>query len=299
MKKVLKSVLYVVVLLVAFMAIQGIFTALASVVAVLYMVSKGGVTMDVLKEMLQEGELNSLSSIDNGIYIWAVSVALFLSTLATLALIHFIKGYRLKPELLRSISFKPLAYSTLLVFTSMFALNILVQWFGVKDHLADVFSGLTHNVVGVLSIAIFGPLLEEVLFRGAVQGYLMRRYKPWVAIVCAALAFGLIHVNPAQVVYATLLGLVFGWIYYRTGSLLSVIVGHVLNNSMATIVMLFFPEEETLSAVNETMPQMFQTASEVFMFVVFAALSLLFAVKLHRALPAVPSPWRDATDAVQ
>ena len=193
--------------------------------------------------------------------------------LSMLLFIHFTGFFKLRKELLRSIAPRPLLISTLLVFFSMFALNIFVQWFPLKDNLGDTFGGLSRNVVGVLGLAFFGPLLEEVLFRGAIQGLLMRYFgRPWLAIILSALVFGIFHMNPVQIVYATLLGIVLGWIYYRTGSLLSVIVGHVLNNSLAVVTTLAFSSVDEQVVANST--------AGIAGFVFFAVLSGWLALKL-------------------
>ena len=231
------------------------------------------------------------------ISVWTVSIGLFVSSVAMLFFLYFVKGYRLKLGIFKSMSCKSLFLSTMLVLSSMFALNIFVQWLGLDDNMEVLFGDIAHNILGVITISLIAPLLEEVLFRGAIQGYMMRYYNPWTAIVCAALIFGVTHMNPVQTVYAALIGVIFGWIYYRTGSLLSVIVGHVLNNSMAAVTLLFFPESKTLP-MPEGLSSEAQVASEVVAFLLFAALSVYFAVKLHRAQPPVPSPWRDASNAV-
>ena len=203
----------------------------------------------------------------------AKAVGLFLSALVMLLFIHFTGFYKLRWGLVRSIAPKPLFFSTLLVFTSMFALNIFVQWFPLKNNLTDLFVGLSHNPLGIISLAFLGPLLEEVLFRGAIQGLLMRYFgRPWPAIIVAALVFGVFHMNPVQIVYATLLGIVFGWIYYRTGSLMSVIVGHVLNNSLAVITTAAFGSAEEQAVAN--------SPAGIAGFVIFALLSGWLAVKL-------------------
>ena len=124
-------------------------------------------------------------------------------------------------------------------------------------------------------MAILAPLLEEVLFRGAIQGVLMRYFgRPWPAIIVSALVFGIFHLNPVQIVYATLLGIVLGWIYYRTGSLLSVIVGHVLNNSLAVITTIAY------GAADEQAFAESQVGIAGFLF--FAVISVYLAVKLER-----------------
>lgn len=200
---------------------------------------------------------------------------LFLSSLTMLLFIHFAGFFRLGKELLHSIAPRTLLISTLLVFSSMFALNIFVQWFQLEDNLSNTFLGLSHNVVGIMGLALLGPLLEEVLFRGAIQGALMRYFgRPWPAIIMSALVFGIFHMNPVQIVYATLLGIVLGWIYYRTGSLLSVIVGHVLNNSLAVVTTVLFGASEEEAIANST--------AGIVGFVLFAAMSVYLAVKLEK-----------------
>ena len=291
MKKALLAAGYILVLLLAYVAFQGLFTFIAMFVAILWAVFKGQMSADVLEHLDNLDSALSLSA--NDAYIQAMAVGLFLSTISMLVFLHLIKGYRIKLEIFRSISSNSLFLSTMLVFSSMLALNIFVQWFQLEDMLATEFEGLTRNPLGIITISFLAPLLEEVLFRGAMQGYLMRRYKPWVAILAAALVFGVFHWNPVQVLYATLLGAVFGWIYYRTGSLLSVIVGHVLNNSLATAMMLAFGNEEIRPLPEGMISPVAETASEVVTFLFFAFLSLYFAVRLHRALPPVSLPWQD------
>jgi membrane protease YdiL (CAAX protease family) len=223
------------------------------------------------------------------------SLALVMSALAMLLFLHLTRLFRLRKGIFTSIRIKPLLLSTGLVYSSIFVLNIFVMWFPLEDHLETQFEGLSHNLLGVFSISILAPLLEEVLFRGAIQGYLMRHFKkPWVAIIISALIFGIYHMNPVQVVYATLLGIVLGWIYYRTGNLLSVIVGHILNNSMATFSMLFLSD-----AMDSDVAVSDGIINEIISGVHFGglmALSIFLAIKLHRSLPAVPKPWHESDE---
>ena len=71
-----------------------------------------------------------------------------------------------------------------------------------------------------------------------------------MAILIASLLFGVVHMNPAQIPFAFLLGAMFGWLYYRTGSLLPGIIGHVLNNSIAAVSMILYGD----ATIEEQMP---------------------------------------------
>lgn len=262
-------------LVVMYFLLQLVFIVMAEIVAVGIGVARGDVPKEAM-DMIDNAQYLKDNPVTAAYVVKAQAWGMLLSTISMLLFLHFAGYYRLR-GLLRSIAPKPLLISTLLVFTSMFALNIFVQWFPLKDNLSDIFSGLSHNVLGILSLAFFGPLLEEVLFRGAIQGLLMHYFnRPWPAIILSALVFGVFHMNPVQIVYATLLGIVFGWIYYRTGSLLSVIVGHVLNNSLAVVTTVLYGAAEEQAVAGSSVG--------IAGFVLFAALSLYLAVRLNKEM---------------
>ncbi|WP_226163213.1 CPBP family intramembrane glutamic endopeptidase, partial [Hymenobacter terricola] len=77
------------------------------------------------------------------------------------------------------------------------------------------------------------PVFEELLFRGVILQGLLRSQRPWVAIGQSALLFGIMHFNPAQSLNALFIGLLFGWLYYRTRSLWLCIASHCLFNALA------------------------------------------------------------------
>lgn len=124
------------------------------------------------------------------------------------------------------------------VYTAMYMFNALCSSIDLPNILEDSFMDMSNNIWGILSMAVAAPILEECLFRGAIEGHLIRTWKrPWLAVVVSALVFGIIHMNPAQMLFAFLAGLVLGWLYMRTHSVLPGIVGHILNNSMAVVTM--------------------------------------------------------------
>ena len=175
--------------------------------------------------------------------------------------------------------------SIALVFVCMWVFNVCAGWMDLPDNLARQMEALSNNVLGVFTISILAPLLEEVLFRGAIQGYLMQRFSPWTSIIISSLIFGVIHMNPIQVFYATCVGIVFGWIYYRTRSLVPVVVGHVLNNSLAALTMILGIGDEELDIAR---------GGEIMIVLAGTFIAVSLAVSINKQLPAVPSPWRAA-----
>lgn len=106
---------------------------------------------------------------------------------------------------------------------------------------------------GFLALAILAPVAEELVFRGAVLHELLKSFKNhWVAIAISALLFMLVHMNPAQMPHAFIIGLLLGWLFYRTNSVLPGMLFHVVNNAVAYILERLYP-----SADNATMQEMF------------------------------------------
>lgn len=97
--------------------------------------------------------------------------------------------------------------------------------------------------VNFLSVSIFAPLFEEWLCRGIVLRGLLNAVRPdgssvrpaW-AIAASALFFAVIHMNPWQAIPAFALGCLFGYVYYRTGSLKLVMLMHFTNNTLTLLV---------------------------------------------------------------
>ena len=65
---------------------------------------------------------------------------------------------------------------------------------------------------------ILAPVLEEIFYRKLVIDRL-RRYGELPAMLISGITFGLIHGNFSQFFYAAMLGVVFGYIYLKTGKL--------------------------------------------------------------------------------
>lgn len=206
------------------------------------------------------------------------SLAMVVSTaVMTWHLIHF--GYlQLARDKYKEITLPVLGVSIVFVFSATYVLNLLIEQANIPNTLEETFIDMSHNPFGILSIALMAPILEEFLFRGAIQGHLQATCKkPWVAIVISSLIFGVVHMNPAQIPFAFLLGMMFGWLYFRTGSLLPGIVGHVLNNSIAAVNMIIYGDA--------TIEELMENPAEMWAWGAVAAITfLLSAIWLNRNL---------------
>lgn len=95
-----------------------------------------------------------------------------------------------------------------------------------------------------LLAAIFAPIFEEWLCRGMILRGLLTKMKPAWAIVVSALFFAIIHMNPWQALNAFIIGVIMGYVYYKTGSLILTMIIHFVNNGTAVILSQFSSLEE-------------------------------------------------------
>ncbi|NLM51438.1 MAG: CPBP family intramembrane metalloprotease [Firmicutes bacterium] len=87
----------------------------------------------------------------------------------------------------------------------------------------------------LLFAVILVPITEEFVFRKLVMDRL-RKYGDKIAILLSALLFALIHANLAQFFYAFGLGILFGYVYTRTGKLRYSIGLHMFVNFLGMFV---------------------------------------------------------------
>ena len=104
--------------------------------------------------------------------------------------------------------------------------------------LKDVFDNMLKDSpvwITLISVSVFAPFFEEWLCRGIILRGLLTSQKPLVAITVSAAFFAILHMNPWQAIPAFCLGLWFGYVYYKTGSLKLTMLMHCVNNTFAVI----------------------------------------------------------------
>jgi hypothetical protein len=92
--------------------------------------------------------------------------------------------------------------------------------------------------VDLLLIALCAGVGEELLFRGLIQGGLARWWGEWPALGAASVVFGLAHcMTYGYAVFATILGLLLGWLVLVTGDLTAAIVAHAGYDFVALLIL--------------------------------------------------------------
>jgi uncharacterized protein len=89
---------------------------------------------------------------------------------------------------------------------------------------------------GILAVVVVAPIVEEIIFRGMILRGFLKHYSVKKSILLSALLFGIVHMNPWQFVTAFVAGIILGWWYVKTESIITTIFGHTLNNVMSFII---------------------------------------------------------------
>ena len=94
--------------------------------------------------------------------------------------------------------------------------------------------GFSRMVYFLLMVFVV-PVLEEVIFRGFIFRFLLRRYSVVTAIFVSSFLFAFMHLRFMGFAYLFVYGLLFAYSYSRTRSLLTPILLHVFINLMANL----------------------------------------------------------------
>lgn len=113
----------------------------------------------------------------------------------------------------------------------------LVELFGVQRYEPEYMNdpGIGAAIGNLAIYAVIPGILEELVFRGWILGAL-RPFGERRALLLSALLFGLLHGNLTQIPFAFLLGLLFGFLCIKTGSLWPSMLLHVINNGLSVVM---------------------------------------------------------------
>ncbi len=173
-----------------------------------------------------------------------------------------------------------------LVWCALAAVGALIPSVFLQEQMPELpnlmeekFDMILRNRWGYYAVGLLAPVCEELVFRGAILRALLQwTSRHWVAIVISALFFTLIHANPAQMPHAFVIGLLLGWLYYRTDSIVPGVVYHWVNNSIAYVVYNFYPDP-SLKLIDLFGSQ--RTVAAALVFSLFILLPALYQLNLR------------------
>jgi uncharacterized protein len=133
----------------------------------------------------------------------------------------------------------PLVAGAIIIMYTVFApLSLLwpeaIQWW-LFDYTPTLYSAekpypFAANLLGLSAIVAAAPITEEWFFRGLLLRRLALKWGTVAGVVVSSVVFGLMH---ADIVGATLFGILMCALYARTGSLWAPTIAHAANNAIA------------------------------------------------------------------
>ena len=124
------------------------------------------------------------------------------------------------------------------LFVSFFVISMLDIYLFMEESesLNKSDPNLFLGIAGILHSCIIVPIVEEIGFRGIfLAGLLKSRCRPWLAILITAIVFALFHMSLVKIISTFGFGIIIGWLYWRTGSIIPGIVIHIVNNSLCIV----------------------------------------------------------------
>ncbi len=160
-------------------------------------------------------------------------------------------------------------------------LGAIFQGFGIQFHAPDISfpEGVFGFALSMLAIAVTPALVEEFATRGMTMGA-ARQYGEGFGLVVSATLFALMHGNLVQIPFALIMGLVIGFAVIKTGSLITGMVIHFLNNAISVTMSYFSSEIESVML------------SAVISLVYFVVCALLLFVGIYLAQKKEEGVWR-------
>ena len=164
-------------------------------------------------------------------------------------------------------------------------LDPLTNLIPMPDFIKELFATLGKNDLPTfLTVVIAGPVLEELLFRGIVLDGFLKTYSPVKSIIWSSIIFSLFHLNPWQAIPAFLIGLVLGYVYWKTQSLLPCIFIHFINNFISWLIGIIVTEDIY------TLSELITNQTHYFLVLAGSALLLIPAFRMLIRILKPPHP---------
>ncbi len=156
----------------------------------------------------------------------------------------------------------------------------LEEWIRSREELAlsltqffTTFANSGEFIIAFIVIALLPAVGEEIVFRGMIQKELSRSVSIHAAVWISAALFSAIHFQFFGFVPRLLLGALFGYLYYWSGSLLLAMFAHFVNNGFIVVMLLLYQRGQVQLDPNST---------EALPLMVVVPATLLFAALLFQ-----------------
>lgn len=133
-----------------------------------------------------------------------------------------------------------------LIMLAGFVINLISSCYGQAPEMQDVVRWVLEekSLFILASLIFFGvivaPIIEEIMFRGFLQPALKNSFGGRYAIAVTAALFAAVHMDMFAFLQIFILGMLLGYLYEKTQTLIASIVVHILHNSLTLVFLLYF-----------------------------------------------------------
>ncbi|MFA5714077.1 MAG: CPBP family intramembrane glutamic endopeptidase [Bacteroidales bacterium] len=167
----------------------------------------------------------------------------------------------------------------LLLFSVNYLIEPLTSWMGTPKFLEKLLDTIVKNKISsFISLVLFAPILEEIFCRAIILRGLLYHTTPTKAIIWSSIIFGVIHLNPWQAIPAIIIGLVMGWVYWKSNSLWSTIFIHFVNNLFSYLITVLYPSLPADAGFKTLLPLNLYW----YLYIVAAAVAILSLIFINR-----------------
>jgi sodium transport system permease protein len=150
-----------------------------------------------------------------------------------------------------------------------------------------------HPYLTIVGVGALAGVCEELFYRGPLQTAFARKLPPWVAITLVGVLFGAIHMDVHGLPVRAALGILLGWIVWRSGSIYPAMLAHGLYDS-TSIAMFYWALRTQGEKILTTQPAglHLERADVIALSVGAVAIvvgAILFGMSTRRAQSAAPA----------
>ncbi len=147
----------------------------------------------------------------------------------------------------------------------------------IEDQLSELISS-SDIWLTILVTVIIAPALEEIIFRKLLIDRLYR-YGEMFSILVSGIAFGIYHQNFYQFFYAAFIGLIFGYVYCKSGRVIYTILLHMILNFLGGALPMFvYDAQDRFVAATEDMRLFAENINSVLFYLSYIVFIILMVI---------------------
>jgi uncharacterized protein len=105
-----------------------------------------------------------------------------------------------------------------------------------SENTKDILKIIDEFPLAIIVSSVFGPILEEIVFRKIIFGGLHKRLNFFLSAIISSVIFALAHMDFQHIIVYTTMGFTFAYLYVKTKHIIVPMFAHVVMNTTVVIV---------------------------------------------------------------